>query len=426
MSYTVESINGCKKKIVFNFKELDLTGQIKAALLKKRSEVAIKGFRKGKAPVAMVEKMYRPEVEADAINSFIQENYIKAITTEELKVADYPSVENMKYDPGKTISFDCFVEIFPDIKIADMKQYKFTKDKVEVSDDDVEKTKVGYLNSKAEIIPVEGSDVTLSKGHQALLNFEGVKEDGERPENMKGSEFPLEIGSGQFIPGFEDGMVGMKKGEKKFIPLTFPTDYGAEELRGAKVTFEVELLDIKEKKLPEFTEELAKEFGFDSITDFNVKTKERITENKKREATEKLKKDIIDKLLKENHFDVPEVLLGKQKEHVKDDLKRSLLQQGFSEDSLSDYYKHWDSDITAKAVFQLRSGLLLDKLASDYKIEVTDKDFEAKLDNMAQSMNLPLETIKQYYSKGEIKNNMMYSLREEKTFEKIMEQVVVL
>jgi len=140
-----------------------------------------------------------------------------------------------------------------------------------VTEEDLDKMLKNYLGSKAEMAEVTDAGTKLAKGQFAVFNFEGVKVDGTRPENMKGSEYLLEIGSGQFIPGFEDGMIGLKKGDKKNIELTFPADYHASDLQNAKVTFEVELLEIKERKYPSFTDELAKEFGFESVADFNEK-----------------------------------------------------------------------------------------------------------------------------------------------------------
>ncbi|RPJ74205.1 MAG: trigger factor, partial [Alphaproteobacteria bacterium] len=248
MTYTVKSVNGCTKKLEFNFATLDLSKEIKAAVVKKQSATNIKGFRKGKAPLAMVEQVYGPQIESDALNQFVQTQLFEAVTKEKLKTVGYPAFENVKYETGKSVSFEAVIEIFPEIKLADYSSYSFKKDKVEVTSDDLDKLIKNYLGSKAEMLEVTDANATLAKGQTAVFNFEGVKENGERPENMKGSEYLLEIGSGQFIPGFEDGMIGMKKGEKKNILLTFPADYHAVELQNAKVTFETELLEIKEKK----------------------------------------------------------------------------------------------------------------------------------------------------------------------------------
>jgi trigger factor len=185
---------------------------------------------------------------------------------------------------------------------------------------------------------------------------------------MKGSEFMLEIGSNQFIPGFEDAMIGMKKGEKKTIDLTFPADYHQEDLKNAKVKFHVEALEIKEKKTPELNDELAKEFGFDSALDMQEKTKVRQVTQKARESQEKLHQEILEKFIADNKFDVPQLLIEDQKKALMQDLSQNLKQQGFGEDMLKLYFEKWQDDLNQKAEFQVRSGLVLDTLAKKYNV----------------------------------------------------------
>lgn len=426
MSYQVEEVNGCTKKLVFNFETLDLTTEIKNELVKKQKTVSLKGFRKGKAPLSVVEKMYRPQVENDALNSFIQNQMYEAITKEDLRVVGYPSFENMKYEPGKSVSFDAVVEIFPEVKLKDMSGLSFTKDKVEVSDDDVEEMKKNYLSSKAEMTEVKDDSVSLDKGLFAVMNFQGERANGEKPENMKGEEFLLEIGSGQFIPGFEEQMVGMKKGDKKTIEVTFPEDYQAADLQNEKVKFDVEVLEIKEKNFPEFTDELAKEFGFESVDDFMTKNKANMVDQKDRAAKQKLNQEILEKLVEENSFDIPQALVAQQEEHLKEDVKRTLQQQGFNEEMMTEYFSKWSGDLTEKAQFQVRSGLILDAVAKENNVEANEEDFSAKLEEVAKTSGLELDQIKGFYSKDErMKNNLMFAIREEKTFEKIYDVVTV-
>lgn len=425
MAYSVENINGCTKKIVFNFDKLDLSEQIKAAVKQKQKSVNIKGFRKGKAPLDMVEKVYGPQIESDALNRFVQKELFDAVTEEKLRVVGYPNFENIKYEAGKSVSFDALVEIFPEVKIKDMKGLTFSKDKVEVSEEEVENVKKNYLNSRAEMKEVTDEKVKLAKGLFAVFNFQGEKEDGEKPENMKGEEFLLEIGSGQFIPGFEDGMIGMKKGDKKDINLTFPSDYHVADLKDAKVKFAVELLEIKEKSFPEFSDELAKEFGFESAADFATKTKENLLSQKEKQASEKLNQEILEKLIAENSFDVPAALVAQQEQYLREDLTRTLKSQGFNDSMVGEYFNKWAGDLTEKATFQVKSGLILDNLANDFKVEATDADFNAKVEESAKLSGLELDQVKKYYSEAKIKQNLMYAIREEKTFDKIKEKVTL-
>jgi trigger factor len=426
MSYTIQDVNGCTKKLIFNFEKVDLSKEIKAALLAKQQNSNLKGFRKGKAPLDMVQKMFGPQIENDALYRFISSEYFEAVKKENIRAVGYPQFGNTKYEAGKTVAFEATVEVIPEIELKDYSKYTFKKDSESVSDEDFETLKKNYLSSKAEISEVKDDAYKLAKGDFAVFNFEGEKADGSKPENMKASEYMLEIGSGQFIPGFEDGMIGTKKGEKKDIKVNFPADYHEKELQNAPVTFHVEILEIKQKNFPEFTDELAKEFGFESVADFTAKNKERMATQKKKEVQTKLQQQILEKLIEENKFEVPTSLVEDQKENVKQDLSRTLKQQGFNDQMISLYFERWNDDVTSKATFQVRSGLILDKLAKKYNIESTEKDLDTKIDEMVAQSGMKKEEIAKFYKSNEsIKKNLMYAIREEKTFAALINDMKV-
>jgi len=425
MSYKVVVINSCTKKVCFDFEKMDLSAQIEKQVKEKQKSSNIKGFRAGKAPIDVVKKIYGGQIETDALNAFIQKEFFDAITKENLKVVGYPSFENMKYIAGEKIAFDAVVELFPEFELKDMGSLSFTKEKVILNDDEIEKVKKSYLESKAEIVSIEDSGKTLEKGYIAIINFEGVKENNDRPDDMKGKEYSLEIGSNSFIPGFEEQMIGMKKGEKKNIGVTFPMDYHAEDLKDAKVTFEVELLEIKEKKLPEFSDELAKEFKYESMQDFYEKTKKSLMYQKERKAKEKLHQEVLEKLVEDNSFDVPKTMLAEQLKYLKEDMSKNLKYQGFNENMIHDYLNKWAVDLDKKAKFQVSSGLILDKLANKYGIEAGDADFEKKIEETADQSGMDKEQIRSYYSEKNIKKNLMFAIREEKTFEHLISELNV-
>lgn len=426
MSYTIENVNSCTKKLVFNFDKVDLSKEIKEALLAKQANSNLKGFRKGKAPLEMVQKLFGPQIENDALYRFISDQYFQAVKKENIRAVGYPQFGNTKYESGKTVAFEATVEIIPEFDLKDYSKLSFKKDSETVTDEDFETLKKNYLSNKAEIAEVKDEKHALAKGDFAVFNFEGEIADGSKPENMKAEEYMLEIGSGQFIPGFEDGMIGMKKGEKRDVKVTFPAEYHEESLKNAPVTFHVELLEIKQKNLPEFTDELAKEFGFESVADFTTKNKERMASQKKREVQTKLQQEILEKLISENQFDVPNALLEDQKESVKQDLTRTLKQQGFNDQMIGLYFERWDADITQKALFQVRSGLILDRLAKKYNIESTEADLDAKMDEMVAQSGMKKEEIAKFYTQNEnVKRNLMYAIREEKTFAALMKDMKV-
>ncbi len=426
MSYIIENVNSCTKKLVFNFDKVDLSKEIKEALVAKQANSNLKGFRKGKAPLEMVHKLFGPQVENDALYRFISDQYYQAVKKENLRAIGYPHFDNTKYESGKTVAFEATVEIIPEIEIKDYSKLSFKKESEVVTDEDFETLKKNYLSDKAEIAEVKDASHALVKGDFAVFNFEGEKADGSKPENMQANEYMLEIGSGQFIPGFEDGMIGLKKGEKKDVKVTFPADYQEEGLRNEIVTFHVELLEIKQKNLPELTDELAKDFGFESVSDFIVKNKERMTIQKKREVQSKLQQSILEKLIEENPFDVPKALLDDQKKSVREELSRNLKQQGFNDQMIGLYFERWDNDVTQKALFQVRSGLILDKLAKKYNVESTEADLDAKIDEMVAQSGMKKDEVAKYYKSNEnVKRNLMYAIREEKTFSGLTKDMIV-
>jgi trigger factor len=426
MSYTIQNVNDCTKKLIFNFEKVDLSKEIKAAVLAKQADSNLKGFRKGKAPLDMVQKMFGPQIENDALHRFISNEYFEAVKKENIRAVGYPQFGNTKFEADKTVAFEATVEVIPDFELKDYSKYTFKKESETVTEEDFETLKKNYLAPKAEVTEVTDAGHKLAKGDFAVFNFEGEKADGTKPENMKAEDYMLEIGSGQFIPGFEDGMIGLKKGDKKDVKVTFPADYHEAELKNAPVTFHVELLEIKTKNFPEFTDELAKEFGFESVADFNVKNKERMQGQKKREVQSKLQQAILEKLIEENKFEVPVALIEDQKVGVKQDLTKTLKQQGFNDQMIGLYFERWNDDVTNKASFQVRSGLILDKLAKKYNIEASESDLDAKIDEMVAQSGMKKEEISKFYKSNEsVKRNLMYSIREEKTFTAIMKEMKV-
>lgn len=420
MSYSIQDINGCTKKLSFEFEKLDLSEQINKAVKEKQKTANLKGFRKGKAPLGMVQKLFGPQIESNALNEFVKQQFFDAVEKENLKMVGYPTFENMNYEAGKKVSFEAKVEIFPTVELKDMSSYSFKKDSVDIEEEEVDKMLNSRLESKAEMSELK--DATLSNGHFAVMNFQGEKEDGERPENMKGEEFLLEIGSNQFIPGFEEKMVGMKAGEKKDIDLNFPADYHVEDLQNSKVKFEVELLEIKEKKFPELTDELAKELGEESASSMRDNIKDNLVQQKTRMADQKLQQEILEKLIEENKFDVPSAMVAQQKEALKKDVEKNIRQQGFNDQMVEDYFKQWAGDLNTRADFQVRSALILEELGKKFSVEVSEDDLNEKIEETAKMTGMEADKIRSFYTSNEqTKNNLMYSIKEEKTFKKLLE-----
>ncbi len=424
MSYTIEEINGCTKKILFHFDSPNLTEEIQQVLKQKQKTANLKGFRKGKAPLDIIKKVYGPQVQADAVDKFVRGQIFDVIDKEELNAIGNPSLNNMQYRPGEKMSFEVSLEVAPAVALKELSQYHFTKEKIQVSGQEFEDLKKNYLESSAQMVP--SKDSVVQNGHFVAINFKGEMVDGTFPKEMQGEEFLLEIGSGSFIPGFEEGIIGMKLQEKRILELVFPSDYGKQELQNTKVKFHVELLEIKEKQYPELTEEKAKELNYESIDDFNKKIRHHLENRKNNISKEKLKHAILNKLIEDNNFEVPVFLIAQQEKHLKDQLEKSLPGKGFTEKMMEEYFTKHKKDLTDKAIFQVKSSLILESLCEKLRIETSESDLNAKIAETADSTGMSVEEVTKFYTANkETKNNAMYSIREEKIFEKIFEQVQI-
>lgn len=426
MNYKIENVNSCTKKFIFQFNSVDLSKEVQTVLKKKQEESNLKGFRKGKAPWPMIEKVYGERAKEEALSQFVSSQFFTALQKEKIQAIGYPVFNNTKFAEGKEVSFEAVVETFPEFEIKDYGKYSFTREKTQDVEKELEKLTNNYLASKAEMIEIGTEDATLKLEQIAIINFAGELENGDKPENMKAKDFMIEIGSGNLIPGFEDAILGMKKNEQKKINLVFPADYHVETLKGKPVVFTVDLLEIKEKKNPLLTDELAKEFGFESASQFKEKNRQMITEQEKKRISQKLHQDILEKLVEANPFDIPSTLFLRQKESLKADVSKNLKSQRFNDKMIESYFTKWDEELSKKAEFQIKSGLILDKLAQKYQVQATEEDFEAKVNEICQYSGTDREQFKTYYATNpELKQNLMYAIREEKTFDMLCKELKI-
>ena len=425
MAYSVEEVNSCTKKIVFNYENLDLSDLIKLGLKEKQQKASLKGFRPGKAPWAVIEKLYRPEVEADTLNRFVQDEYYKAVSEQNLRVIGLPAVSNLKYASGTAMSFDALVEVIPEVHLPEYSHWTFQQEAVEVTPEEISSMLKMQLEYKATMEVLTDPEHLVAKGDFVIINFVGEQEDGTRPDSMQAKEHQLEIGSGQFIPGFEEQLLGMKAGEKKDFQVQFPTDYHVENLRNRPVKFEVELLEIKEKKLPVMTDDLAGEMGFDTVDAWTEDVRANLLNQKERKVLENLHQQIIEKFIQEISLpDIPRALLQQQEETLKGEVAKSLERNGYGPKAVKDYFAKWSEELQQKALFQIRSGLILNQLADKLQVQVRPEDLDTKLAAIASGYGVSKEQIKSIYAEGtEAYQNIYYALREEKTMAVIKAQM---
>ena len=423
MNYKIVDVNTCTKKLSFNLGNVDLKPHIQKALQQKQKTSELKGYRKGKAPISVIEQFYGPQVENEALSRFIYEQIDIAVKNEGINPVDYPRIEKADYKAPE-LSFDALVEFFPKISLKDLSKYSFKQDIVEVTPADIADAKDKYLKSRTTLEIVSDNNYVAKNGDYVQLNFQGTLKDGSQPENMKGTDYPLELGTGSFIKGFEEGLIGLKKDTKKDLKLKFPHEYHVEKLRDQEVTFHVEILAIKQKKTPTLSNELAQELGFENLEQMETTIVDTIKTQKTRAAREKLEKDILDKLAEDHPFDVPVSMIAGQKKSLEEQVIPGLTRSGFNENQIREYLEKWDEDMTKRAKFQVQTAFILDQISKDYKVEATPQDIENKYNEIAASANMKVEEVKNFYKKDQ-KNyrNLFFNVKEQKTFTKILEIV---
>lgn len=422
MAYKVESLSHCSKKLSFHYDSIDLSPDIQKGLKLKQQKANLKGFRPGKAPMSMIETLFRGEVENEVQRNFVSKEFFDAVEKEALKTVGFPMFSSVTFEANSEVKFEVTVEVFPEFELQNITQLNVTENPVVVTEEEFVQAKEQALKAHAQMIEIEDASVAVEKGHFVVINFVGHFEDGSEVPGAKANESLLEIGSGRFIPGFEDHLVGMKKDEAREFTVTFPADYHAEDLRSKNVCFKVTLLEIKEHQIPTYNDDFAKELEYDSVADYEKAIRENLQERKSAAERERVNQQIIDQILKMHSFDIPQSMIALQEDNIKKELKGNLKRQQFTDQMVEEYFVKWHDDVHQKAIIQIRTSLILDKIAESYQIEATDEDLEKKYAEFAERIRSTVEDVKKMYASHEnIVSNLRYAIQEEKTLSKILE-----
>lgn len=397
MSLQVEKLEKGMAKLTIEVGADELEKAIEKAYHKNKNKINIPGFRKGKAPRAMIEKMYGKAVfYEDAANELIPEAYDKAYDECEEDIVSSPEIEVVQIEAGKPFIFTATVALKPEIKLGKYKGVKVAKADTTVSDEEVmaviEKERENSARSISVERPVKDKDETV-------IDFEGFV-DGVAFEGGKGENYPLTIGSGAFIPGFEEQLIGAEIGKEVTVKVKFPEDYHAEELKGKDAEFKCTVKEIKEKELPELDDEFASEVSeYDTFDEYKAATVKSLTEKKVEEAKNKKEDEVIDAIIKASEIEIPDAMLDTQKRQMIQDFAQNIQQNGLS---MEQYFQF--TGLTAEKLMEqvepnakrrIESRLVLEGVVKAEKIEASEEDFENELKRMAESYNMELDKIKE-------------------------------
>lgn len=376
-------------------------------------KVDIKGFRKGKAPLATIKSVYGDRVKQDVLQELLETHYRKALAELKLDPISYPEFEFDNLDQDQPFSFSASFDVRPEINLRKFEGLEVEKEKFAVDDSQVDKVIENIRTSRAELAPVL-EDRPAQKGDITIIDFDGSIE-GKPLEGGKGEGHQLELGSNQFITGFEEGIEGMKVGGQKTLSLKFPDPYHSADLSGKPVEFKVTLKEIKKRVLPEMTEEFLKTMGGPAtLAELREQIRLDIEDSEKKRIEGDLKNRLLKELVKNNPVDVPQSMLEEQKKSLVDDFESRMRQQGMSGDDYEQYKSKWDSDFTKSASEMIQSGFLIDTIAKQLNLKSTNADVERKFEEYSKQTGIELDKIREFYGKPEQQNRLSYQLTEEK------------
>ena len=407
MSFKVEQLEEKNMvKLVIEASAEEFEAGLNAAYNKNKNKISVPGFRKGKAPRKMIEQLYGSQIFfEDAANEIIPDAYADAAKESGLDIVSQPKVSIEQLEAGKPFIFAAEVAVRPEVELGEYKGVEVTKADAEVTDADVEEELKKVQDQNSRTVSVE--DRAVKGGDMTVIDFE-VFIDGEAFEGGKGENYPLTIGSHSFIDTFEEQMIGMNIGEEKELNVTFPEDYHAENLKGKPATFKVTVKEIKEKQLPELDDDFAQDVSdFDTLAEYKDDLKKKIAERKESEAKAKKESEAIEKVVEAAKMDIPQAMIDTQVNRMLEDFAMRLQQQGLS---VEQYFQYTGmtadkimEEMKPEAVKRIKNSLVLEAVAKAENIEVSEEEFEAELQKMADMYKMEIEKIKEFMQDAEAK-----------------------
>ncbi len=404
MSFTVDKLEKNMVKLTIEVDAEEFAKGMDAAYEKNKNKISVPGFRKGKVPKKMIEKMYGAGIfYEDAANSIIPREYQKAAVESGLDIVSQPEIDVTQIEEGKNFIFTATVAVRPEVTLGTYKGVEIAKVSAEVTDEDIDAEVKKVQEQNARIINVE--DRSVQDKDDTVIDFEGFM-NGVPFAGGKGENYPLTIGSHSFIDTFEEQLIGKNIGEETEVNVTFPEEYHAAELAGKPATFKVTVKEIKSKELPEFNDELVQDISeFKTIDEYKADLKATLEKKKAKDAEVKKENEAIDAAVANATMEIPEAMIKQQSLQMADGYDRNLKQQGIS---LEQYVKMMGMDIDKfiesiypEAEKRIKNGLVLDAIAKAENFTVTDEEVEEEIKNMASMYNMKEDELKDMMTDNE-------------------------
>ncbi len=403
MKFTVEDVNTVKKIIHVEIPKEDITTELDQAYKNLKKGAKVKGFRPGKAPRSVLERIYKKDVNANVSSKLIQDSIIDAIKESELKVIGNPIVDPPPLNGNEPYKYDATVEINPEIEEIDFKGLNIKRTLYEVSDEEIDTQLKMLQKNLAQKKPIE-KNRSVKDGDFAVIDYEGFNDGKPFAETQETNDFTIKVGEGHISKDFDSGLIGMKPEDDREIVVKFPEDYFNDKLANLEITFHVKLKEIREEILPEIDDEFAKKLGKYETLD---SLKEDITENLKqgydKRVEQELNEQIFTALIEKTNFEAPEILVNYELDGIIEEVERSFTyynksmeESGITRETLSEKYR----DTAEK---QVRRHLILNKVIQQENLTLSDKDLNSGYKEMSQNFQQPIEDIKNFYTQNKDK-----------------------
>ncbi len=424
MSQTVEKKEHNMAVITVEVPAEEFEKAVEKAYQRNKKSISVPGFRKGKVPRQLIEKMYGKEVFfEDAANICVPDAWEKAYDECEEEIVSSPKIDIKQIEAGKPFIFTAEVALNPVAEIGKYKGVEIDKIDTEVTDEDVNKQIDKEREEQSRMIAV---DREAKNGDQAIIDFEGFIDDVAF-EGGKGENHALTLGSGSFIPGFEEQVEGHKAGDEFDVNVTFPEDYHAEQLKGKPAVFKCRLHEVKEKEVPALDEDFADDAGFDSVDAYKADVKKKLEERKAAEAKDKKETAVLDKLIEDAKMDIPEAMVETGARRSLDQFNQQLMMQGMS---IQQYYQYTGLNEQAmieqskpQALRRIKCRLVMEAVANAEGIEATEEDYEKEVEDMAKSYNMKKEDVAELM-RPQDKKAMMKDIKIKKALDFVLENAV--
>lgn len=407
MSLQVEKLEGNMAKLTIEASAEDFEKALETAYKKNKGKITLPGFRKGKAPRAMIEKMYGKEVfYEDAANALIPSAYAKAVDECEEEIVSQPTIDVVQAEAGKAFIFTAEVALKPEVTLGKYKGVEVEAIDVTVTDEDINAAIDKERENNARTVTVE--DRAVQEKDMVTLDFEGFV-DGVAFEGGKGENYPLTIGSKTFIPGFEDQLVGAEINKEVEVNVTFPEDYQEASLAGKAAVFKCTVKEIKEKQLPELDDEFASEVSeFETLAEYKEDVKKNLAEKKETEAKNQKEQKVIEAIIADAKMDIPDAMVLSQQRQMAEDFAQRLQMQGLSIDQYFQFTgltrETFLGQMKPQAESRIKTRLVLEAVAAAESMEVTEEEYKDELKKMAEAYQMEVEKIEEmigsYEEKG--------------------------